>query len=95
MRVTWDGRRIPIEGGWAGYEWNELVGLPALNNPSHERHASNGVDATVDYLDQALDWVAAHTPNDTETRYLEATVTTVRNTHPPETTVLRSDERAR
>ncbi len=82
VRVTWDGRRVPIEGGWAGYQWNELVGLPALRNPSQERHASNGVAATVDYLDEALDWVAVHTPDDTETRYFEATVTTVRNTRP-------------
>ena len=54
-----------------------------------------GVGATVDFLDDALDWVATHTPADRETRYLEATVTYFENTRGPSVTVLRSVERSR
>jgi hypothetical protein len=82
VRVTWDGRRLPIEGGWAGYEWNELVDMSALRGPSNLRHAYMGVGATVDFL------------ADTETRYFEATVTYFENTRGPNVTVLRSSERA-
>lgn len=95
VRVTWDGERIPVDRPWAGYEWNDLVHMGALKSPSRLRHAYMGVGATVDFLDQALDWVAEHTPRDTETRYLEATVTTYENTRGPEVTVLRSVERSR
>jgi hypothetical protein len=95
VRVTWDGERLPIAGGWAGYEWNDLVDMAALRGPSRLRHAYMGVGATVDFLDDALDWIATHTPRDTETRYLEATVTTYRNTRGPHVVVLRSVERPR
>jgi hypothetical protein len=94
VRVTWDGERLPIDGGWAGYRWSSLVDMPALNGYSRTRHASYGVDATLAYLDDALDWVATHTPADHDTRYLEATVTYSRNTRGPEVTVLRSVERS-
>ncbi len=95
VRVTWAGERLPVDGPWAGYEWNELVDMAALRSPSRLRHAYRGVGATDDFLDQALDWVARHTPRDTETRYLEATVTTYENTRGPTVTVLRSVERSR
>ena len=94
VRVTWSGERLPIADDWAGYDWNELVHIPALRSPWRLRHASYGVAATVDFLDEALDWVATHTPLDTETRYIEATVTTFENAHAPTVTVLRSVERA-
>lgn len=95
VRVTWDGERIPIEGTWGdgAYEWNTLVDMAALRDPGRLRHAYMGVGATVDFLDDALDWVANHTPADHETRYLEATVTFYENTRGPEHTVLRSVER--
>lgn len=94
VRVTSSGERLPIDGEWAGYTWDELVDVPALKGPSRTRHASNGVGATIDFLDQALDWIAMHTPDDLETRYLEATVTTYENTRGPTITVLRSVERS-
>lgn len=94
VRVTRDGERLPIDGGWAGYTWNELVGTNALTGPSRLRHASMGVGATIDFLDDALDWIATHTPADRETLYLEATVTSFRNTRGPTITVLRSVERS-
>jgi hypothetical protein len=93
VRVTWSGERRSIDDGWAGYDWDELVGMAALQRPQRLRHAYMGVGATVDFLDDALDWVAANTPADRETRYLEATVTTFENTRGPTTTVLRSVER--
>ena len=94
VRVTWSGERIPIDVAWAGYQWDELVDMAALREPTRLRHAYMGVDATVDFLDDALDWVATHTPDDEETRYLEATVTYYENTRGPTVTVLRSVERA-
>jgi hypothetical protein len=45
------------------------------------------------FLDAALDWVADHTPRDTETRYLEATVTAWHNADEPAVLVLRSEDR--
>jgi hypothetical protein len=93
-RVTADGRRLPIDDGeWAGYSWNDLVGVPRLTDPDRTRHASAGAAATIDFLDEALDWVADHTPADTETSYLEAEVTWFHNTRGPFHTVLRSDAR--
>ena len=64
MRVTWDGERKPVADDWAGYRWNSLVGMPALTGYSRTRHASYGVDATIAFLDDALDWVATNTPAD-------------------------------
>jgi len=55
VRVTWDGERLPVEGGWAGYDWNELVDTAVLQHPWRTRHAYMGVGATIDFLDQALD----------------------------------------
>lgn len=95
VRVTWDGARLPVADGWDGYEWDELVHLGGLQNPERLRHASRGIDSTLAFLDEALDWVATHTPADYETRYLEADVTYYRNTRGPQHVVLRSVERAR
>ena len=95
VRVTWDGERVPIDERWGdgAYEWNTLVDMSALRDPGRLRHAYMGVGATVDFLDDALDWVATHTPADHETRYLEANVTFYENTRGPEHTVLRSVDR--
>ena len=53
-------------------------------------HADAGLDNQLAFLDAALDWVAANTPRDRETRYLEAEVTSWHNADPPRTEVLRS-----
>jgi hypothetical protein len=94
VRVTADGRRIPISEPWSGYEWDELAGVRGLAGPAVRHHADAGIDNQLSFLAAALDWVADHTPRDTETRFLEATVTYWRNTHGPEVEVLRSHERA-
>lgn len=94
VRVTSDGRRIPIEEPWpGGYDWDELVRWGVLERPDAMRHAYMGVGASVDFLDQALDWVADHTPDDHETLYLEATTEAYRNTRGPEVHVLRTEPR--
>jgi hypothetical protein len=94
VRVTADGRRIPIEEPWpGGYDWDELVDWGVLERPGVRRHAYSGIGASLDFLDQALDWVARNTPEDTETLYLEATTEAYRNTRGPEVRVLRSDVR--
>lgn len=94
VRVTTDGRRVAVEDAWpGGYEWDELVGWGVLERPAAWRHAYSGLGASLDFLDEALDWVADHTPDDAETRHLEARVEARRNGRGIEVRVLRSDER--
>jgi hypothetical protein len=93
VRVTDDGDRVPVDQDWYGYRWSELVDGGGLTSPSVRRHANGGVDNQLALLDEALTWVAANTPDDPVTRYLEADVTVWRNMGPPTTVVLRSPER--
>ncbi len=88
-----DGVLVPVEGGaWVGYRWNALV--PAqLQGLGRLHHASGGADNTIDFLDDALDWVADHTPRDTETDRLVAEVTWFHNTRGPYSTTLSSAQR--
>ena len=94
VRVTTDGRRIPAAEPWAGYRWSELAPDRGLAFPGARRHADAGLDNQVAFLASALDYVARHTPRDTETAYLEAVVTTWHNTDEPETIVLRRSKTA-
>ena len=93
VRVTDDGRRIPISEPCDGYTWSQLVRVRGLSRPSVRHHADAGLSNQVAFLDAALDYVAGHTPRDIETRYLEAIVTTWHNTDEPTTVVLRSRDR--
>ncbi len=94
VRVTVNGRRVPVERDWSGYSWAELTdSRVGLQYPSVNRHAVAGVENQLAFLDAALDWVAEHTPRDRETRYLEARVTYSRNGREAHTRVLRSDPR--
>ena len=79
VRVTADGRRVPIEQPWFGYRWDELVQDRGLSYPSYRHHADAGLDNQLAFLDAALDWVAENTARDDETRYLEARVTAWHN----------------
>jgi hypothetical protein len=90
VRVTADGRHVPVEQGWAGYRWDELVPNVGLSHPSVRHHATAGLDNQLAFLSSALDWVATNTPDDRETRYLEATVTSWHNADPPRVGVFRS-----
>ena len=93
VRVTADGRRVPVEHPWSGYRWDELVGSRGLSYPAVRHHADAGLENQLAFLDAALDWVATNTPRDAETRYLEARVTTWHNADPPTVAVLRSSVR--
>jgi hypothetical protein len=93
VRVTADGRRVPIERPWSGYRWDELVQDRGLRFPATRHHADAGLDNQLAFLDAALDWVADNTPRDRETRFLEATVTAWHNDDLPEVELMRSDER--
>ncbi|HEY6594561.1 MAG TPA: hypothetical protein VI011_10705 [Asanoa sp.] len=93
VRVTADGRRVPVELPWAGYRWDELVQARGLRYPAIRHHADAGLDNQLAFLDAALDWVADNTPRDRETRYLEATVTSWHNDDRPRAEVLRSHAR--
>jgi hypothetical protein len=91
VRVTADGRRIPVERPWAGYRWEELVrGSGSLHYPAARHHADAGLDNQLAFLRSALDWVADNTPRDRETRYIEATVTSWHNDDPARVEVFRS-----
>jgi hypothetical protein len=93
VRVTADGRRIPVELPWSGYRWEELVRARGLSYPSLRHHADAGLDNQLAFLDAALDWVADNTPRDRETRYLEARVTAWHNADRPRVELLRSGVR--
>jgi hypothetical protein len=93
VRVTADGRRVPVERPWSGYRWDELVRSRGLRYPSVRHHADAGLDNQLAFLAAAIDWVASNTPRDGETRYLEATVTSWHNAGRARITVLRSDVR--
>ncbi len=94
VRVTATGDRVDIREAWpGGYVWSDLVDARGLGTPHSEQPASYGVAVVLDTLQHALDWVAANTPQDGETRYLEAVVTHRHNDDPHERTVLRSADR--
>lgn len=93
VRVTADGRRVPVEQPWFGYRWDELVRDRGLRYPAVRQHADAGLDNQLAFLDAALDWVAANTPRDRETRYLEARVTAWHNDDAPRMQILRSPVR--
>jgi hypothetical protein len=95
VRITADGRRVPIEVPWSGYRWEELVQTRGLSYPALRHHADAGLDNQLAFLRSALDWVADNTPRDRETRYLEATVTAWHNADAPTVEVLRSHVRER
>ena len=95
VRVTADGRRVPVGVPWSGYRWDELVPNVGLRNPSSRHHANAGLDNQLAFLDSALDWVARNTPHDRETRYLEATVTSWHNADSPRVEIFRSRVRER
>ncbi len=93
FRVTTDGERVPIDRPWFGYRWEDMVRDRGLSYPQYRHHADAGLDNQLAFLRAALDWVAANTPRDNETRYLEARVTAWHNDDPPRVEVFRSRAR--
>ncbi len=92
VRVQPDGSRIAIDDDWE-YRWSDLVRGRGLTRPDRWSHADSGLRSQLAFFESALDWVAANTPDDTTTQYLEATVTFTDNGREPETVVFRSQER--
>lgn len=87
-----DGRRIDVRQPWpGGYRWGDLVNGRGLGHPFAPHHADTGLDSTLHFFAEALDWVAANTPLDTETVRLVATVTVWDNGRGPETIVMEAD----
>ena len=93
VRVTADGRRVPVTEPWAGYQWAALVPNRGLAYPDVRKHADAGLDNQLAFLRAALDWVAENTPRDHATRYLEARVTAWHNADPRRVEVFRSRPR--
>ena len=93
VRVTVNGDRVPVDQPWFGYQWDELAPDRGLAYPWVRQHADDGLDNQLAFLNEALVWVAANTPRDTQTRYYEATVTTWFNMRGPTTTIMRSPDR--
>ncbi len=93
VRVLRDGRRVSIRNGWEGYRWERLVRDRGLSHPFVHHRAHNGIESTLAFLQDALNWVALNTPRDRETVRFEAEVHAVRNGHRDERYQLVSVER--
>jgi len=95
LRETAGGNRVDVRAPWpGGYSWADLVAGSGLEDPTARQPAAYGIDTSLHFLQGALDWVAAHTPADTETVRLVAEVDAWRNGRGPEHAVLLSEMRA-
>jgi hypothetical protein len=93
VRVT-PGGAVDVREPWpGGYRWSDLVAGRGLGDPFAEHHADAGLASTLSFLKDALAWVAANTPLDTETQYLEARVMYWDNGRGPGHLVLTSPHR--
>lgn len=91
VRVTYRGARVTVERPWAGYTWRRLVGGDrGLDHFRIKKPASSGIQSTLVFLQQALDFVAANTPRDRETHHYEATVYYSHNGGPEQVAQLHS-----
>lgn len=87
-----DGTRIDIRDDWpGGYEWSDLVSGRGLSHPFNRHHADTGVRSTLHFFAAAVEWVAAHTPDDTESVRLIATVSVWHNGRPAEPITIAVD----
>jgi hypothetical protein len=87
-----DGSVVPVVGGtWTPqgcdgpphpFVWGKMVRFPAPGRLDALVGAPNGVDNEVQRAHDALAWVAAHTPEDCETRAFVAHVEALRNGQP-------------
>ncbi len=94
VRVTVDGERRDIRDPWpGGVQWSTVVRNHGLADPFRRHPATYGIETTLDFLEGALEWVAHHTPDDSETIRLEAVVTYWENGRGPHRAVLVSSDR--
>jgi hypothetical protein len=94
---------VPVENGeWVAKDragskrrikWRERVEEPALGVFDQTIHASYGAAAQLARIQAALDDVASHTPDDTETRQLVAEITVRKNGREPYVVTLQSAPR--
>jgi hypothetical protein len=99
-----NGRLVAAPGGeWSArdatgqlrhFSWRDRVRDPVLSSLDERVFASYGVDAQLARLQQALDDVADHVPEDAETQQLLADVVVRRNGHDPVSAVLVSHVRS-
>ncbi len=84
-----DGRVVPVEAGrWQArdgsgvvrsFVWGRMVPFPAPYRLDAPVAAPYGVESELERTRDALRWVAAHTPDDADTRALLAHVVPTRN----------------
>lgn len=91
FRVTRFGTRIPASKPWHGYKWSDLVRARGIDaHVPRFRHASSGAPSILYFTQEALDYVADHTPADKETAYYEARIVYKINGGPEKRVVLKS-----
>ena len=98
-----DGRWVRArEGEWSAHDgsgqlrhfsWRDRVRDPVLGSLDERVFASYGVDAQLARLQRALDDVADHVPEDSETQRLRADVRVWKNGRAPATVTLTSHMR--
>lgn len=87
-----DGTRIDVRQPWPGtYRWGDLVAGRGLDVPFRRHHADAGLSSTLHFFSEALEWVAANTPEDEQTVRLVASVTVWHNGDPPRVIRFRAD----
>ena len=94
-------RRLPIsDGAWEArdsqgrvltFRWSDRVRYRVLNRLGRSTHAAYGLDAQLFRLQRALDDVAAHISDDTETLALIAVVEATKNGRPVPPIELRGE----
>lgn len=93
-RITATGNRVDVRHDWpGGYRWDELIDGRGLGNPFTMGQAFYGIDSQLALFRHALQWVADHTPNDTESVALEADITYRHNDDPAHTITIRTRDR--
>jgi hypothetical protein len=81
---------VAPDGARRTTHWRDRVKVGALSTFDHDLFASYGVEAQLARLRAALDDVALHSPDDTETKQLVARVTVKKNGHAPTVVDLES-----
>ena len=78
-------------GEWHRFSWYDRVKSGAIAGLDAKVHASYGAAAQVDRLHAALEDLAAHVPEDTETRALVLEIQVMKNGRPPVPVTFRAE----
>jgi len=87
----WQAR--DADGSLQSYRWQDRVRGPVLNRLGVSTHAAYGLNAQLFRLQAALDDLAAHIPDDTQTLALVAVVEATENGRPVPEIRLRGERR--